>query len=115
MLTQNMSPACASGIRDWRDHVRADQSQTLSNDQMADRRPLRRGEQFTLRIPAFARWRKSSINCVKLEKAASASPCFIPYKAQSLVRSPLWCFRQLPPESRLNFERSPSVAAGSVL
>src|SRR5438094_8057169 len=41
-LTQNISTACASGIRDWQDHVRADQSRKLSNDQMADRRPLRR-------------------------------------------------------------------------
>src|SRR5437762_9546031 len=38
-------------------------------------------EQFTLRIPAFARWRKSSINCVKLEKTAAASLCFIPLQS----------------------------------
>jgi len=72
-------------------------------------------EQFTLRIPAFARWRKSSINCVKLEKMAAASPCFIPLQSAIACSLALVRFRQSPPKSRLNFERSPSVAAGSVL
>jgi|SRR5205809_715498 len=52
MLTQNISTAYASGIRDWREHVRADQSPETFQRPNGRSTAAPAGEQFTLRIPA---------------------------------------------------------------